>query len=160
VLNTDSLNIKYSANTRQSVYAGRFGIDYSPSKYFYLGLNLELGYSRKVKMHEFTATEYDSTAGTWNTCVDCIYDYYGENLYIGEIDASQQANASSVKGTENYDNYICGFSMNIGGTIPFNHQWSLSLQYVPSFLAFIPVEGSATAFRMQQGLELYLRYRF
>ncbi len=158
VYSSDSLIILQSSSTDQTSYFVRIGTDFSFYKNFYAGIDAILGTSRKMQATQNLGLEYDTLTGTWYNCSDCVYEYYGEvQLQAPEIDQTTAYTSTYTRLSGN-NFFVYGLSLNIGANFPFSDRWSMSFEYRPAYLRYVPESGTSYG-QFQHGIEAALRMR-
>ncbi|MFT5823112.1 MAG: hypothetical protein ACI8ZM_004372 [Crocinitomix sp.] len=118
-----------SFSKKYSVYAG---VDYEGIDYLSLGASFILGTNQTLLGAYDRGARYDTESNDWVNCIECVYDYHGEELppwHNGGNSTSQYANAIKIT------NYVVyGLSLRAAIRIPIKKRFEFTIGYEPTFV--------------------------
>lgn len=129
---SDSLTITRdfkSLTTNQGINAG---IDYEGINYLSLGVAVYLGTSRTTLAGYDKGARYDPDNSKWENCLECVYEYYEEDLPPVDNASLFGRQYSSILKVSNYFRY--GIRLRAGIRIPIKNRFELSSAYEPTFV--------------------------
>lgn len=114
----------------QNHFAGRFGTDYSPVKYWRLGAEVILGYG---KGNSYIVDENEDP--NYESGLEHIYDY--NNTSRPDLSADQTAPSRQYVQFVDMNQYVStGVSVQIGAYVPFLKRWQIGVNYSPELVRY------------------------
>ncbi len=156
---SDSILILGRNRYRQKQFSGRIGVDYKASKIFYTGIELKLGYTEGTIFRSASGYVLDSASGNWQSCNECLSEYYGTDYPEPEVDPSQTNNTSNVRVSESTEyTFNYGLLFNMGLDFPLTEKLNFAVQGTLEVIFY----GTAEPFsdlQLPTSVNLMLRYR-
>lgn len=158
---SDSLIILRDRININNRFIVKTGFDKTIFTHFVLGADLVFGYNKENRFALDKGLAYDSNSQNWQTCVECVYDFYAQPYKSGiNFQTASLQERPYVNRYTPTKYLIYGISANIGVNCPLGQRFELGAQYSPEIVWHYNINNNFRSFmKFNHSVDLLLRFK-